>query len=172
MFLFGGARVFGQVLTAMKLVLVGVEERVVGVHVLGPAADEMLQGFAVCVRMGCTRRDLEAAVAIHPTSAEELVTFGGWGQEAAPDPATGKRRPALAPPRLPGRRVIPNHHAAAPPHPRRAGDEPLGRPAPKEAHDDTSDGARPGPSMATHLLAAAAGALLALAAVNWGGGRR
>lgn len=57
----------------MKLVCVGPEERVVGIHVLGSGADEMLQGFAVALRMGVRKRDLDATVAIHPTSAEELV---------------------------------------------------------------------------------------------------
>jgi glutathione reductase (NADPH) len=61
--------------TRMKLVTVGPERRVVGVHLLGPGADEMLQGFAVAVRMGATKRDLDDTVAIHPTSAEELVTM-------------------------------------------------------------------------------------------------
>jgi glutathione reductase (NADPH) len=61
--------------TEMMLVTVGAEERVVGVHVIGPGADEMLQGFAVAVRMGATKRDLDDTVAIHPTSAEELVTM-------------------------------------------------------------------------------------------------
>ncbi|MBA4285002.1 MAG: glutathione-disulfide reductase [Xanthomonadaceae bacterium] len=61
--------------TAMKLVCVGPEERVVGVHVIGAGADEMLQGFAVAVRMGATKRDFDDTVAIHPTSAEELVTM-------------------------------------------------------------------------------------------------
>ena len=59
----------------MKLVTVGLEERVVGVHIIGPGADEMLQGFAVAVRMGATKRDFDDTVAIHPTSAEELVTM-------------------------------------------------------------------------------------------------
>jgi glutathione reductase (NADPH) len=59
----------------MKLVTVGAEERVVGVHVIGEGADEMLQGFAVAVRMGATKRDFDDTVAIHPTSAEELVTM-------------------------------------------------------------------------------------------------
>ena len=59
----------------MKLVCVGPEERVVGVHVIGAGADEMLQGFAVAVRMGATKRDFDDTVAIHPTSAEELVTM-------------------------------------------------------------------------------------------------
>ncbi len=61
--------------TLMKLVTVGSEERVAGVHVIGPGADEMLQGFAVAVRMGATKRDFDDTVAIHPTSAEELVTM-------------------------------------------------------------------------------------------------
>jgi len=61
--------------TAMKLVCVGAEQRVVGVHVIGMGADEMIQGFAVAVRMGATKRDFDDTVAIHPTSAEELVTL-------------------------------------------------------------------------------------------------
>jgi glutathione reductase (NADPH) len=61
--------------TAMKLVTVGAKEKVVGCHILGPGADEMLQGFAVAIRMGATKQDLDDTVAIHPTSAEELVTM-------------------------------------------------------------------------------------------------
>jgi glutathione reductase (NADPH) len=61
--------------TDMKLVAVGPEKRVVGVHVIGPGADEMIQGFAVAVRMGATKKDFDDTVAIHPTSAEELVTM-------------------------------------------------------------------------------------------------
>jgi glutathione reductase (NADPH) len=59
----------------MKLVTVGAEQRIVGLHVIGPGADEMLQGFAVALRMGATKRDFDDTVAIHPTSAEELVTM-------------------------------------------------------------------------------------------------
>jgi glutathione reductase (NADPH) len=59
----------------MKLVTVGPERRVVGVHIVGDGADEMLQGFAVAVRMGATKQDLDDTVAIHPTVAEELVTM-------------------------------------------------------------------------------------------------
>jgi glutathione reductase (NADPH) len=62
--------------TLMKVLCVGDDERVVGLHVLGPGADEMLQGFAVAMTMGLRKRDLEATVAIHPTSAEELVLIG------------------------------------------------------------------------------------------------
>ena len=59
----------------MKLVTTGVEERVVGCHLAGPGADEMLQGFAVAIRMGACKSDLDDTVAIHPTAAEELVTM-------------------------------------------------------------------------------------------------
>ena len=59
--------------TVMKLVCTGDDEQVLGMHVLGPGADEMLQGFAVAMRQGLRRADLRSAVAIHPTSAEELL---------------------------------------------------------------------------------------------------
>jgi glutathione reductase (NADPH) len=59
--------------TVMKLVCTGDDERVLGLHALGPGVDEMLQGFAVAMRRGLTRRELRSAVAIHPTSAEELL---------------------------------------------------------------------------------------------------
>jgi glutathione reductase (NADPH) len=59
----------------MKLVTAGAEQRIVGLHVVGQGADEMLQGFAVAVRMGATKKDFDDTVAIHPTSAEELVTM-------------------------------------------------------------------------------------------------
>lgn len=59
--------------SVMKVVCVGEDERVVGVHLLGAGAEEMLQGFAVAVRLGVCKRDLDAAVPIHPTSAEELL---------------------------------------------------------------------------------------------------
>jgi glutathione reductase (NADPH) len=60
---------------SMKLITAGAEQRVVGVHLFGPGSDEMLQGFAVAMRMGATKRDFDDTVAIHPTSAEELVTM-------------------------------------------------------------------------------------------------
>jgi glutathione reductase (NADPH) len=59
----------------MKLVCVGEDERIVGLHVIGQGADEMLQGFAVAVKMGARKRDFDDTVAIHPTAAEELVTM-------------------------------------------------------------------------------------------------
>jgi glutathione reductase (NADPH) len=61
--------------TAMKLVCVGPEERVVGIHAIGDGVDEMMQGFGVAVKMGATKADLDSTVAIHPSSAEELVTL-------------------------------------------------------------------------------------------------
>ncbi|HMD28075.1 MAG TPA: glutathione-disulfide reductase [Steroidobacteraceae bacterium] len=61
--------------TDMKLVCVGAEQRIVGCHIIGTGADEMLQGFAVAIRMGATKADFDDTVAIHPTSAEELVTM-------------------------------------------------------------------------------------------------
>lgn len=61
--------------TAMKLVCVGAEEKIVGCHIIGSGADEMLQGFAVAIKMGARKRDFDNTVAIHPTSAEELVTM-------------------------------------------------------------------------------------------------
>jgi len=61
--------------TAIKLITLGEEERVIGCHVIGNGADEMMQGFAVAMRMGATKRDFDDTVAIHPTSSEELVTL-------------------------------------------------------------------------------------------------
>ena len=61
--------------TAMKLVCLDEEEKVIGCHMIGPAVDEMLQGFAVAIRMGASKRDFDDTVAIHPTSSEELVTM-------------------------------------------------------------------------------------------------
>lgn len=61
--------------TVVKLVTVGDRERIVGCHVIGDEADEIIQGFAVAVKMGATKRDFDNTVAIHPTAAEELVTL-------------------------------------------------------------------------------------------------
>jgi len=60
---------------AIKLVTTGPQRKVVGCHVIGRGADEMLQGFAVAIRMGATKADFDNTIAIHPTSAEELVTL-------------------------------------------------------------------------------------------------
>jgi hypothetical protein len=56
--------------TSYKLVCVGEEEKVVGVHIIGLGSDEVMQGFAVAVKMGARKQDLDDTVAIHPTSGE------------------------------------------------------------------------------------------------------
>eukprot|EP00640_Fibrocapsa_japonica_P001735 CAMPEP_0113935778 /NCGR_PEP_ID=MMETSP1339-20121228/2855_1 /TAXON_ID=94617 /ORGANISM="Fibrocapsa japonica" /LENGTH=466 /DNA_ID=CAMNT_0000938037 /DNA_START=144 /DNA_END=1544 /DNA_ORIENTATION=- /assembly_acc=CAM_ASM_000762 len=65
--------------TKMKVICEGPSERVVGMHLFGMGADEMLQGFGVAMKMGCTKSDLDSCIAIHPTAAEELVTLAPWG---------------------------------------------------------------------------------------------
>lgn len=61
--------------TAYKIVCEGPNERVVGLHIMGVGSSEILQGFAVAVKMGATKADFDRCVAIHPVSAEELVTM-------------------------------------------------------------------------------------------------
>lgn len=61
--------------TSMKLVTLGANEKIIGLHVIGYGADEMLQGFGVAVKMGACKKDFDNTVAIHPTSAEEFVTM-------------------------------------------------------------------------------------------------
>jgi glutathione reductase (NADPH) len=64
----------------VKLVTEGEEERVVGLHMIGMAADEILQGFGVAMKMGATKADFDECIAIHPTASEELVTLPPWGK--------------------------------------------------------------------------------------------
>ena len=59
----------------MKLVCLGEEEKVIGLHGIGFGVDEMIQGFAVAIKMGATKADFDNTVAIHPTGAEEFVTM-------------------------------------------------------------------------------------------------
>jgi len=61
--------------TRMKLICAGAEEKVVGLHSIGFGSDELLQGFAVAMKMGATKADFDNTIAIHPTSAEEFVTM-------------------------------------------------------------------------------------------------
>jgi glutathione reductase (NADPH) len=68
--------------TVMKLVVERATQRVVGCHMLGPDAPEIIQGFAVAVKCGATKAQFDATVGIHPTAAEELVTM----REKRPDP--------------------------------------------------------------------------------------
>jgi glutathione reductase (NADPH) len=59
----------------MKIVVDGETDVVVGVHVFGEGAGEMAQLLALAVRLGATKADFDATIAVHPTSAEELVTM-------------------------------------------------------------------------------------------------
>ena len=61
--------------TRMKLIVSTATEKILGIHMIGYGVDEILQGFAVAMRMGATKQDLDNTLAIHPTSAEELVTM-------------------------------------------------------------------------------------------------
>ena len=58
-----------------KLITAGADEKVIGLHGLGYGVDEMIQGFAVAIKMGATKADFDATVAIHPTASEEFVTM-------------------------------------------------------------------------------------------------
>ena len=62
-------------LTKMKLICVGSEEKILGIHGIGYGMDEILQGFAVALKMGATKKDFDNTIAIHPTSSEEFVTM-------------------------------------------------------------------------------------------------
>jgi glutathione reductase (NADPH) len=61
--------------TFMKLVVDGLTDRVVGCHIVGPEAGEMIQLVGIAVRMRATKADFDATMAVHPTAAEELVTM-------------------------------------------------------------------------------------------------
>ena len=61
--------------TLVKLIVMGEDEKVIGCHIVGRGADEIIQGFAVAVKMGATKSDFDNTVAIHPTAGEELVTL-------------------------------------------------------------------------------------------------
>lgn len=61
--------------STMKLVTLGEEETIIGLHGIGYGVDEMIQGFSVAIKMGATKADFDATVAIHPTGAEEFVTM-------------------------------------------------------------------------------------------------
>ena len=62
-------------MTKLKLITLGEEEKVIGLHGIGEGVDEMIQGFAVALKMGATKADFDATVAIHPTASEEFVTM-------------------------------------------------------------------------------------------------
>jgi glutathione reductase (NADPH) len=71
----------------MKLVVDGESGRVIGCHIMGEGAGEMIQVLGIAVRMGATKADFDATMAVHPTAAEELVTMrektSSWTAEAA-----------------------------------------------------------------------------------------
>lgn len=57
----------------MKLITLKESKKIIGCHLVCRGADEILQGFAVAIKMGATKEDFDATIAIHPTNAEELV---------------------------------------------------------------------------------------------------
>ena len=61
--------------TLMKLVVDGSSDRVLGCHIVGPEAAELVQVIAIAVKMNATKADFDATMALHPTAAEELVTM-------------------------------------------------------------------------------------------------
>nr|AZL94588.1 thioredoxin-disufide reductase [Nephromyces sp. MMRI]AZL94589.1 thioredoxin-disufide reductase [Nephromyces sp. MMRI]AZL94590.1 thioredoxin-disufide reductase [Nephromyces sp. MMRI]AZL94591.1 thioredoxin-disufide reductase [Nephromyces sp. MMRI]AZL94592.1 thioredoxin-disufide reductase [Nephromyces sp. MMRI] len=65
--------------THIKLICLKPYETIVGLHIIGMGADEMLQGFGVAIKMGATKADFDSCVAIHPTASEEVVTMAPWG---------------------------------------------------------------------------------------------
>ncbi len=69
--------------TFMKLIVDRASDRVVGVHMVGPDAGEIIQGIGIAVKCGATKAQFDATVGIHPTTAEELVTM----RDKAPEPA-------------------------------------------------------------------------------------
>ena len=77
--------------TAMKMVTAGTTDLVVGLHVIGVGADEMLQGFAVAMKMGATKADFDSCVALHPTAAEEFVTLAPWGEASGDKKGLGAK---------------------------------------------------------------------------------
>lgn len=84
--------------TFIKMITAGVDEQVVGLHMIGMAADEIMQGFAVAMKMGATKADFDAAVAIHPTASEEIVTMGTWGTSSQASGAKASPTHGASPP--------------------------------------------------------------------------
>ncbi|HEX2216644.1 MAG TPA: glutathione-disulfide reductase, partial [Xanthobacteraceae bacterium] len=64
-----------QTRALLKLVVDGATDRVVGCHIVGPDAGELIQIVGIAVKMGATKADFDATMAVHPTAAEELVTM-------------------------------------------------------------------------------------------------
>ena len=83
----------------MKLLVDAKSDKVLGVHLVGPDAPEMLQGFAVALKCGATKAQFDATVGLHPTAAEELVTMRSGAAAAAARTAPGTRSRAPPPSR-------------------------------------------------------------------------
>ncbi len=75
--------------TLMKLVVERSSQRVLGAHMLGPDAPEIIQAMAIAVKLGATKQQFDEAVAIHPTAAEEFVTM----RMREPDPSDAGQVP-------------------------------------------------------------------------------
>lgn len=63
----------------MYVLYIYIQKQVIGLHCIGMGCDEMLQGFAVAIKAGCTKADFDRTLAIHPTASEEFVTMAPWG---------------------------------------------------------------------------------------------
>ncbi|MGC6474395.1 MAG: glutathione-disulfide reductase, partial [Candidatus Puniceispirillaceae bacterium] len=61
--------------TYMKLIVAAETQKVLGVHMVGPDAAEIMQGMAIAVKMGASKADFDAVIGIHPSAAEEFVTM-------------------------------------------------------------------------------------------------
>jgi len=68
--------------TMMKIIVDAGSDRVVGVHIMGPDSGEMAQVLGIAVKMGATKADFDATIALHPTASEELVTMRDKWQPA------------------------------------------------------------------------------------------
>ena len=64
-----------KVPTFLKVITAGPEERIVGLHAIGRGVDEMMQGFAVAIKLGATKKDFDSTIGIHPTASEEFVSL-------------------------------------------------------------------------------------------------
>jgi glutathione reductase (NADPH) len=65
----------GEARMLMKIIVDGATDRVVGCHIVGPDSGEMIQVLGIAIKMGATKADFDATMAVHPTVAEELVTM-------------------------------------------------------------------------------------------------
>lgn len=64
-----------KIASKLKLITLKDTGKIIGCHIIGIDSDEILQGFALAIKMGATKNDFENTLAIHPTNAEELITI-------------------------------------------------------------------------------------------------